>query len=116
LRAQGISVGLISNWDRRLRRIFDGLGLMPMLDTVVSSAEVGLRKPDPRIFELACARVGAEPSECAHVGDHEYADIIGAEAVGMQAVLIDRHGGTAPQRELFVRTLDELDGVLGLEE
>lgn len=116
LKAKGVSVGLISNWDRRLRRIFDGLGLLPMLDTVVSSADVGLRKPDPRIFELACAHVGADPADCAHVGDHEYADIIGAEAVGMRAVLIDRHGAAAPARELFVRTLDELDGVLGLEE
>lgn len=116
LKARGIRIGLISNWDTRLQRIFEGLRLAPMLDTVVSSASVGLHKPDPRIFELACRRVGVDPSDCAHVGDHEYADIIGAEAVGMRAVLIDRHEGAKPDRELFVRTLDCLEEVLGLGE
>lgn len=116
LRARGIRVGLISNWDTRLQRIFEGIGLAHMLDTVVSSAAVGLHKPDPRIFELACQRVGVEPADCAHVGDHEYADIIGAEAVGMRAVLVDRHEGATPDRQLFIRTLDALEGVLGLGE
>jgi putative hydrolase of the HAD superfamily len=58
----------------------------------VSSAEVGLHKPDPRIFELACARLGVAPSEAAHVGDHHYADLLGARAIGMNAILIDRTG------------------------
>lgn len=115
LRARGMRVGLISNWDSRLAGIFTGLGLAELLNVVVSSAEVGLHKPDPRIFELACERAGVEPSACAHVGDHHYADIVGAEAVGMTAVLIDRHEGAHPGRELFIRNLDELDAVLGLE-
>ena len=93
----------------------DGLGLSELLDAVVSSADVGLHKPDPRIFELACERLGVAPSDAAHVGDHQYADIIGAEAVGMVPVLIDRHGGENPGNERFVRSLDELEDALGLE-
>jgi len=115
LRARGIRLGLISNWDGRLRRLVDGLDLAELLDVVISSADVGLHKPDPRIFELACDRVGVAPADAAHVGDHQYADIIGAEAVGMTPVLIDRHGGEHPGNELFVRSLDELDDVLGLD-
>jgi len=84
-----------------------------MLDVVVSSAEVGLRKPDPRIFELALARVGVAADEAVHVGDHLYADILGAEAVGMYPVLIDRHNGERPERCNFIRSLDELDSLLG---
>lgn len=114
LHARGILLGLISNWDARLTGLMDGMGLGPLLDAVVSSAEVGLHKPDPRIFELACARLGVETSDAAHVGDHQYADIIGAEAVGMTPVLIDRHGGKHPEHERFVRTLDELEQVLGI--
>jgi len=114
LAARGIRLGLISNWDGRLTGLMRGLGFEQLLDAVISSAEVGLHKPDPRIFELACERVGVEPSEAAHVGDHQYADIIGAEAVGMTPVLIDRHGGQNPGRERFVRTLDDLEQVLGL--
>lgn len=116
LGANGLKLGLISNWDSRLEGLFEGLGLLPMLGTIVSSAQVGLRKPDPRIFELACDRLGVLPEECAHVGDHHYADVLGARSVGMTPVLIDRHGGEAFGGELFVRSLDQLDDVLGIGE
>jgi putative hydrolase of the HAD superfamily len=113
VRERGLRVGLISNWDRRLERLFQGLGLMPLIDTVVSSADVGLRKPDPRIFELALDRLGVAPVDAAHVGDHYYADVVGAGSIGMVPVLIDRHGGEPRVRVTYIRTLDELDGVLG---
>lgn len=113
LRERRVCVGLISNWDRRLAGIFTGLGLGRMLDVVVSSAEVGLHKPDPRIFELALSRVGVSAEEAVHVGDHLYADVLGAQAVGMFPVLIDRHNGERPERCNFIRSLDELDSLLG---
>lgn len=116
LRARGLRLGLISNWDRRLAGLFTGLGLDAYLDTVVSSAEVGLHKPDPRIFELACSRVGVRPSEAAHVGDHHYADILGATAVGMLPVLIDRHDTVRDASVAFVRDLDGIESALGLED
>ena len=54
-------------------------------------------KPDPRIFELALARAGADPAEALHAGDHPKKDVAAARAVGMEAVLVD-HGGTrAPE-------------------
>jgi putative hydrolase of the HAD superfamily len=115
LKRRGVAIGLISNWDSRLARLFDGLGLTALIDTVVSSAEVGLHKPDPRIFELALERLGVAAADAAHVGDHYYADIVGAGAVGMTPVLIDRHDGGVPASEPFIRSLDELDGVLGLD-
>jgi putative hydrolase of the HAD superfamily len=112
IRERGMAIGIISNWDRRLEGVLRGLELGGMIDTVVSSAVVGLRKPDPRIFELACERLGVEPAEAVHVGDHHYADILGATSVGMTAVLIDRHG-TAHDDEAAIRTLDELEAWLG---
>lgn len=112
LRERGLRIGLISNWDRRLSRIVEGLGASHLIDDVVASAEVGLHKPDPRIFLLACERLGVEPSQAAHVGDHHYADILGATSVGMTAVLIDRSGERIGRKGARIRTLDELDGVL----
>jgi putative hydrolase of the HAD superfamily len=114
MRGRRIKLGLISNWDNRLAGLMEGLGLAQLLDAVISSADVGLHKPDPRIFELACSRLGVLPEAAAHVGDHQYADILGAEAAGMTAVLIDRHEGEHPGTERFIRTLDDLDSVLEL--
>lgn len=116
LRAHGLRLGLISNWDSRLKRIIGGLGLDELLDTVVSSADVGLHKPDPRIFELACERLDVAPRQAAHVGDHHYADVLGASAAGMLPVLIDRWSETSMRRERFVHTLDEIELALGLED
>jgi putative hydrolase of the HAD superfamily len=112
---RGIRIGIISNWDRRLRGIFVGLGLHGRVDAVISSAMVGLHKPDPRIFELACERVGVVPEDAAHVGDHYYADVLGARVAGMTPVLIDRHGWSVPDGVDVIASLDELDAVLGLE-
>lgn len=112
LQAAGSKIGIISNWDARLTGLMTGLGLAPYLDTIVCSAEVGLHKPDPRIFELACSRLDLEPGEAAHVGDHHYADVLGAEASGMTAVLIDRHGAEKPRHGRFIRTLDDLESAL----
>lgn len=114
LRGRGIAVGIISNWDSRLERLLLGLGLGDVLADVVSSAEVRLHKPDPRIFELACERLGVLPGHAAHVGDHHYADFLGASAIGMKAVLIDRHDIEADHGVVPIQTLDTLEHVLGL--
>lgn len=113
MRDRGLRVGIISNWDSRLRSLLSGLGLDDVLCDVVSSADVGLHKPDPRIFELACRRMDVLPAESAHVGDHHYADILGASAVGMTAVMIDRHGMESEREP--IRSLDELEHALGME-
>lgn len=112
LREHGVRIGLISNWDKRLRGIFAGLGLDTYVDVIVSSAEIGIHKPDPRIFEYGLGVLGVEPARAAHVGDHYYADVLGAHAVGMLPVLIDRHDGEMPDHRPFVRTLDELESAI----
>ncbi len=113
LRLRGVAVGIISNWDSRLASLLDGLGLADVLADVVSSADVGFHKPDPRIFRLACERIGVDPAEAAHVGDHHYADYLGASALGMKAVLIDRHGVAADHGVQPIDTLDTLEDALG---
>jgi putative hydrolase of the HAD superfamily len=112
LRAAGVKVGIVSNWDGRLNHLLDGLGLAELVDTVVCSASVGLHKPDPRIFALACERLGVEPAACAHVGDHFYSDVLGARAAGLHAVMIDRAGVGCPTSVACIRTLDALEGAL----
>jgi len=57
-------------------------------DLIVYSHEVGMSKPDPRIYRLACARLGVRPAETVFVDDNELM-VDGARAVGIQAVLFE---------------------------
>ncbi len=112
IRGRGLKTGLISNWDRRLSGLIEGLGASHLFDVIVASADVGLHKPDPRIFLRACEAVAVEPASAAHVGDHHYADVLGASSVGMRPVLIDRHCAEERCAEASICSLDELDEVL----
>ncbi|GLW11240.1 haloacid dehalogenase [Microtetraspora sp. NBRC 13810] len=86
LRDLGLFVGMLSNmppaWDAHWRRMVPPEGVFA---DVVSSAEVGHRKPDRKIFELAAARAGVLPHECVLVDDLAK-NCAGAEAAGWQAV------------------------------
>lgn len=81
---------VLSNFDRRLRRILAGHGLDGYFDGMVISSEVGASKPHPRIFEAALRMAGALPSECLHVGDDLKADIEGAQAAGVATFQVKR--------------------------
>src|SRR5439155_821366 len=59
---------------------------------VVDSGEVGVEKPNPRIFELALARAGVAAAEAAYIGDFYSIDVKGATAAGLRAVLLDPGG------------------------
>lgn len=93
LRGAGLRLAVVSNWDPRLHGILAGLGLAERLETVVLSSEVGVEKPHRRIFETALGRLGLPPSRVLHVGDARLEDLEGAQAVGMQALLLARQGG-----------------------
>lgn len=92
LRGLGLQVVCVSNWDVSLHEVLEGLDLAPALDGVVTSAEVGARKPDPAIFERALALAGCAPAEALHVGDSDD-DVAGARAAGIDVLRIDRSGG-----------------------
>jgi putative hydrolase of the HAD superfamily len=90
LRADGKRLGLVSNitlLPRLVREDLDRMSMGSRLDATVFSSEVGVRKPDPRIFREALERLGSEPAQTVFVGDRLYDDISGAQAVGMRAVL-----------------------------
>jgi len=82
LRARGLEVAVVSNWDISLHERVEELGLRPLTTTVVTSAEAGAEKPDPRIFLVALDRLGVDPARAVHVGDGE-ADAEGAAAAGI---------------------------------
>jgi len=90
LREKGIRVGILSNWDPRLRQVLAGFDWAGRLDAVVISEEIGVEKPDPRIFREAEQAGGWAARECALVGDDPVSDRGGAEAAGWRWALVER--------------------------
>ena len=98
-RASKLHVGVISNWDERLRPLLDELDVAKLLDSITVSCEVGAEKPRPEIFRAALEAAGVRPNEALHVGDSSEEDVRGAEAVGMKGVLLER-GGKAQAKSI----------------
>jgi putative hydrolase of the HAD superfamily len=87
LRERGVKVGLITNGRALMQnRKVDGLGIRPHLDSVVISDDLGVRKPDRRIFAAALEGLAVAASSAAYVGDNPEADVFGAKRSGMFAV------------------------------
>ncbi len=91
LQAMGLRLGVISNFTGGLETLLSQLGVLDCFEFVITSAQVGLAKPDPRIFDLAVHRLGLPRRRLLYVGDHFGDDIQGAWAAGLDAVLVD-HG------------------------
>ena len=110
LRAAGARLVVVSNWDVSLHGVLRDTGLDGLVDAVLTSAEEGVAKPDPELFRLALAVAGGvAPQDALHVGDDLEADVGGARAAGIPAVLVDRDGAfAAPAGVRVARTLAEL--------
>jgi putative hydrolase of the HAD superfamily len=110
LRAEGARLVVVSNWDVSLHDALRDTGLAPLVDGAISSAEAGAAKPDPAIFLQALAALDARPGDALHAGDDLEADVAGARAAGIAAVLVARDGAAPPPG---VRAIASLDGLLG---
>jgi len=94
LRSHHFQVGLISDCSNDIPLVWDDSPLANLFDTVVFSCTVGLKKPDPRIYELAISRLNVSPGQCIFIGDGGSRELTGASQLGMQAVLIRPYGDT----------------------
>ncbi|MFC2012814.1 HAD family hydrolase [Chloroflexota bacterium] len=91
LKERTLILGMITNLARDMTPICDKLGVASLLDFVVTSQEIGVDKPDPRIFMAALECAGVSAAEAVHVGDEYRFDVVGARGVGMASVMIDRY-------------------------
>lgn len=114
LRTSGLAIGVVSNWDVSLHDVLARLGLAPLLDAVVTSAEAGSSKPDAGIFDRAGELLGARPHRILHVGDHPEEDVDGARGAHLHAVFLAREGTIATRRPR-IATLLELPALLDLD-
>jgi putative hydrolase of the HAD superfamily len=113
-RARGQRLVVVSNWDVSLHDVLRTLGLEPLLDAILTSAEAGARKPAPAIFEQALALAGAgapngiEARHAVHVGDSLEEDVAGARAAGIEPILVRRDGGEPVPGVRTISSLAEL--------
>jgi putative hydrolase of the HAD superfamily len=107
LARRGYTLGIASNFDRRLRTVVAGLPELAPVRHIVISAEVGWRKPAPAFFAALVAAVGCAPGEVLLVGDDYENDYAGATAAGLRAVLLDSDA-QAPAETALVAGLSEL--------
>jgi putative hydrolase of the HAD superfamily len=114
--ADGVRIGVVSDWGSNLRGILADLELDAYLDFVLPSGAVGVAKPNPAFFRLALEEAGVEPEDALMVGDSYRADVRGAWAAGMHAAWLSRRDGFTitpagepePTDVHVIRGLDEL--------
>lgn len=90
LRAAGLALAVVSNWDLSLERCLSAFGLREPFACVAASMVEGVAKPAPRLFRIALDALGVPPEASLHVGDDPIADVEGARRAGMRAVWLDR--------------------------
>ena len=105
---QQVQLGTISNGNADLEII----GLAHHFEVSLAAAHFGALKPDPGIFRAACQALGVAPADAVYVGDDLALDVAGAQAAGLRAVWMNRHGAALPDGaavpDAVCATLDEL--------
>lgn len=113
LRERGLRVGLITNCFFEEREAIIASDLYTLFDVTCLSCELGMKKPDRRIFEYCIEKLGVDPSECLYVGDGGSNELEAARDVGMhpvQALWYSQEGAAHP-----IGRLPEFEGATGPE-
>lgn len=116
--ARKFRLGVISNGlpDVQYQKL-ETLGIKHLFDCIILSEEIGIRKPDSRIFWKAATLLNRLPEECLYIGDEYSSDVMGAKNAGMKVCWYNPRGECVQQREVEpdfeIRSLDELLTVLG---
>lgn len=111
LASAGVLMGVVSNWDDRLRPLLKELALDRFFEAMAISCEVGFPKPSPVIFQCSAEQLGLVPGLILHIGDSIDLDFAGARAAGFRSVHLDR--SSAPKSSNEVGSLIELIALAG---
>jgi len=121
LKNQGYELGLLSNCSIEIPILWQETAFANLIDHPIFSSRERVKKPDPRIYHLACEGLGVKPADCLYVADGENHELKAAAAVGLHPVLIRT---TAPDslgelrreaREWQGEAISELSELLDLE-
>ena len=118
LRRHKYTLGVISDWGISLGPILRRLNLTPYFDCLLVSAVTRYAKPSPLLYEMALERANSIADYTLHIGDSYIHDVLGARAVGMTPVLLDRPGHLEESNVdcLLIHSLAELLDLLEAPE
>jgi putative hydrolase of the HAD superfamily len=88
LKDQGYRIGLLSNCSIEIPILWPETAFADLFDSLIFSSRECLKKPDPRIYHLACERLGVAPEQCLYIADGENYELAAARKIGLDAVLI----------------------------
>lgn len=89
LKSEDYKTGLITDCSSEVPAIWKDIPFAPMIDVALFSCQIGMKKPDPRIYQLAIEQLAIRPSECLYIGDGSSQELTGAAQAGMHPVLIN---------------------------
>ncbi len=118
LRGVGYKIGLITNCSAEVPLMWRDTEFSSLFDVTIFSASVGMKKPNPRIYTMACEQLGVDPNECLYLGDGDSNELTGASEVGMDAVMIRDPNEKDPYRLVEVewhgRKIEKFSEILNL--
>ena len=110
-------IGIVTNHivSEQVKKIA-AIGIGPFVDQLVVSEEVGVAKPDARVFEAALSRLGGTADEAVMIGDSWSSDILGATEMGIRAIWLNRYDRPCPDSRIAteIRSLEPVDDVVDL--
>ncbi|MBD3340528.1 MAG: HAD-IA family hydrolase [Candidatus Lokiarchaeota archaeon] len=114
---KGLKLAVLSNhsFHPLIVNLLKKYNLLYLFDAITTSAEYGMRKPDPGIFYYTLDKLGLknEPESCLMCGD-EHADIMGAHEIGMETILCKRMYKFPFEKEIKIRSKLEVNDISAL--
>lgn len=114
----GVPVGIVSNSDGTIEARLEEMGVLQVgpgpgvaVSCLVDSGNVGVEKPDPRIFDRALETLGVSPEGIWYVGDTPAFDVVGARRAGLHPILMDPF---AVNRDYGVSCVESLSDLAGM--
>ncbi|MBN3554024.1 HAD-IA family hydrolase [Fictibacillus nanhaiensis] len=106
LKQLGIRIGVVSNCSSDVRDMISSSTIMPFIDVLALSAEIGIMKPEPQIYKYAMRELGLQSEECIYVGDGHDNELKGAQLAGLEAILLDKNNGVAWEGKAITKLSD----------
>ncbi len=105
---KNIKLGLISNLASSYKSAFARSNLTEYFNNILFSCDIGLKKPDSRIYNIMIKQFQIIPSQALMIGDNIYTDVAGPKAIGMNAIHLDRNKLDSDQSDNSIKSLDEI--------